>query len=181
VSRPHHLNSQLVLVVAIGGAIGTAGRHALGEWVPAEGGIPLGTLIANLAGAFVLGVLLELLIRAGRETPGRRVLRLGLGTGVMGGFTTYSSFALEVEKMLQGGRVGLAFTYGLGTVVLGFALCFAGIVLSERHHHRLVFLVPRDPDAVDIGPAVVAPQVGVEGDDDRDRAERGADGDGGAR
>jgi CrcB protein len=132
VSRPHHLNPLLVLVVGAGGVVGTAGRYGLARWIPTEAGLPVATLAANLLGAFLLGVLLELLVRAGRETPGRRVLRLGIGTGVMGGFTTFSSFALEVERLLQGGRVGLALTYALVSVVVGFALCFAGVVLSSR-------------------------------------------------
>jgi CrcB protein len=136
VSRPHHLNPLLVLVVGAGGVVGTAGRYGLARWIPTEGGLPVATLTANLVGAFLLGVLLELLVRAGRETPGRRVLRLGIGTGVMGGFTTFSSLALEVEKLFDAGRTWLALTYGLGSVVVGFVVCLGGVVLSSRRVGR---------------------------------------------
>jgi CrcB protein len=149
--RPHHLDPVLLLVVAVGGGVGTCARYALTQALRPEHGLPVGTLTANLVGAFLLGVLLELLVRAGRETRGRRVLRLGLGTGFMGGFTTFSSLALEVERLLQDGRVGLALTYGLGSVVVGFAACLAGVVLSARHHRRLVVLLPRDPDGPEPG------------------------------
>lgn len=150
-NRPHHLTPALVLVVAVGGGLGTAARYGLSKVLAPEHGLPVATLTANLVGAFLLGVLLELLVRAGRETPARRVLRLGFGTGVMGGFTTFSSLALEVEKLLAAGRVGLGLAYGLGSVVVGFAACLGGVLLAARHHRRLVVLLPRDPDAPETG------------------------------
>lgn len=149
--RPLHLTPALVLVVAVGGGAGTAARYGLARAIPAQGGVPVATLTANLVGAFLLGVLLELLVRAGRETRGRRLLRLGFGTGVMGGFTTFSSLALEVERLFQAGRVGLGLAYGVGTVVVGFCTCFLGVWVAARHHRRLVALVPRDPDAPEPG------------------------------
>ncbi|HWK92281.1 MAG TPA: fluoride efflux transporter CrcB [Luteimicrobium sp.] len=149
--RAHHLDPVLLLVVAVGGGLGTCARYALSQALLPEHGLPVGTLTANVVGAFLLGVLLELLVRAGRETRGRRVLRLGLGTGFMGGFTTFSSLALEVERLLQDGRVGLGLAYGLGSVVVGFAACLLGVLLSARHHRRLAVLLPRDPDAPELG------------------------------
>jgi len=145
--RAPHLDPLLLLVVAVGGGVGTCARYGLTKVLLPERGLPVGTLTANLVGAFLLGALLGLLVRAGRETRGRRVLRLGVGTGFMGGFTTFSSLALEVERLLQDGRVGLAFAYGVGSVVVGFVVCLAGVLISARHHRRLVGLLPRDPAA----------------------------------
>jgi len=148
--RPHHLNPLLLLVVAIGGGLGTCARYGLTKILLPEHGLPVATLTANVVGAFLLGVLLELLVRAGRETRGRRLLRLGVGTGFMGGFTTFSSLALEVERLLQDGRAGLALAYGVGSVVVGFVVCLAGVLLAARHHRRLAVLLPRDPDAPEL-------------------------------
>ena len=69
-------------------------------------------------GAFALGVLLEWLAVHGSDVSHRRAERLLLGTGFLGGFTTYSALAVESEGLLRDGRVGLAATYALGTVVV---------------------------------------------------------------
>lgn len=145
-SRPHHTNPRLVAVVAAGGTIGTAGRYALDQFLPASGGLPVATLSVNLSAAFALGLLLEALVRAGSENRTRRVLRLGLGTGVLGGLSTYSSLALEVRDMLAGGQSALALVYGLGTVVVGFIVCFLGVVLAARLRGARTRLVPARPD-----------------------------------
>ncbi|KHL12101.1 CrcB protein [Mumia flava] len=151
-SRPHHRVPGLVLVVALGGFLGTAARAGLAVWWPHDpDALPVATLTANLLGAFALGLLLEALIRSGDETPGRRRWRLGLGTGVLGGFTTYSSLALEVTDLLDAGKSGLALAYALGTVVVGFVACVLGVLLGARlHHRRRAVALPTDPDAADV-------------------------------
>lgn len=132
----HHTNPALVGIVALGGALGSAARYGVSHALPPQHGLPVGTLVENLAGAFLLGVLLESLLRAGREDATRRRLRLGLGTGVLGGFTTYSALALEVQRLWAGGDVPLAVGYGFGTVVLGFVAATTGIVVGARRASR---------------------------------------------
>lgn len=135
-NRPHHLHLPLIGLVALGGTIGTAGRYLLTGRFPTGEGIPVGTLLENLTGAFLLGLLLESLIRAGQENRGRRVLRLGLGTGVLGGFTTYSTLALEVQNLFASHQPALALAYGVGSVLVGFMACLLGIFLAASLARR---------------------------------------------
>lgn len=145
-SPRHHLHPGLILIVALGGALGTAARYGLAMMFPTQHGLPVGTAVANLVGAFALGVLLELLARPVPESRGRRVMRLGLGTGLLGGFTTYSALALEAWDLL-GDQTALAVGYALGSVLVGLVACFAGVALSAAIGRRRMALLPRDPDA----------------------------------
>lgn len=131
--RPHHTDPRLVGVVAAGGVVGTLARYGLNQVLPhPSGGLPVATLTENLLGAFLLGVLLEALVRAGAEDRRRRVVRLGVGTGVLGGFTTWSSLAFEVQQLGAGGDLPLAAAYGVGSVVAGFVTCTLGVLLAAR-------------------------------------------------
>lgn len=129
--RPTHLSPGPVAVVAAGGALGSLARHAVGTWVD---GALAATLAVNVAGAFALGLLLEALAR--RDPPTRRghVLRLGGGTGFLGGFTTFSALAIQVERSVADGVPGVGVAYGLGSVVLGLAACAAGVGLAAWRH-----------------------------------------------
>ena len=122
-------------VVLAGGAVGTAVRAALESAFPAEpGGWPWATFSINLTGSFLLGLLLETLSRRGPDAGLRRYLRLGLGTGVMGGYTTYSTFAVETVRLLGlgGGAMFVGLGYALGSVTLGLAAAFAGMWVAAR-------------------------------------------------
>ncbi|MFT4294952.1 MAG: CrcB family protein [Micropruina sp.] len=122
-------------VVLVGGAVGTAVRAALESAFPAQpGGWPWATFAINLTGSFLLGLLLETLSRRGPDAGLRRYLRLGLGTGVMGGYTTYSSFAVESVRLLGlgGGAIVVGIGYALGSVALGLAAAFAGMWVATR-------------------------------------------------
>ncbi|SDR82969.1 camphor resistance protein CrcB [Paraoerskovia marina] len=130
--RPPYATGSLIALVALGGAVGTAGRYGLALALPVVGGWPIATLTANLLGAFLLGLLTEALVRRGPETTGLRRLRLGLGTGVLGGFTTFSSLAFEIERLVSGGTAGVATAYAAVTLLGGFLACFAGIWWAAR-------------------------------------------------
>lgn len=131
-TTPHHTDPALVASVAAGGALGSLARYGLSLALPARDGWPVGTMVENLLGAFLLGLLLQLLLRAGHETPRRRWLRLTLGTGVLGGFTTYSALALELHGLLADGRPWLALGYAAVTVLGGALACLAGIALAGK-------------------------------------------------
>ncbi|GIG37014.1 CrcB family protein [Cellulomonas pakistanensis] len=125
--RPAHHRAGLALLVALGGAAGSLGRYGLAQALPAQHGWPVGTLAANLAGALLLGVLLEALGRRGPETPAVQRVRLALGTGLLGGFTTFSSLALETERLLAAGEAGTALAYATVTLVGGVLLAAGGV------------------------------------------------------
>jgi len=135
VTRPAHLDPRLVAVVAVGGAVGTAARWALTQAVgTSASGWPTATFVENLLGSFLLGALLEALLRHGSESRRGRLVRLGAGTGVLGGFTTFSSLAIEMERLIAGGQVTMSLIYGALSVVLGLLACVAGIAVAARHH-----------------------------------------------
>lgn len=117
-------------LVFVGGTLGTAAREALTLLMPAGSGLPWAILIANLAGAFALGVLLTALTRGG-DPRIRGSLRLLLGTGFLGGFTTYSALASDTALLFGAGEGALAVAYGVGTVVAGALATVAGILLAS--------------------------------------------------
>lgn len=122
----------LIAVVALGGTVGTAIRYAVTHLIPATHLIPWATACVNVIGAFLLGLLLERLARSGGETPRRTLARLGLGTGLLGGLTTYSALALEVQDLLARGEVSAGLGYGLGSVSAGLLAAVLGIVVAGR-------------------------------------------------
>lgn len=147
-SKGPHLNPRLVALVAVGGMLGTGGRHLVSTTFPSEGGWPTGTFVENVVGSFLLGALLEALLRRGEESHRGRLVRLALGTGALGGFTTFSSLAIEIERLLVAGAALTAATYALASLVCGLAGCLLGVVLAARHHTWRHTRLPRDPDAV---------------------------------
>lgn len=125
------LRLRLAALVALGGAVGTSARAGLeAAFAPEAGTWPWTTFAINLVGSFLLGVLLERLARSGPDDGWRRRVRVLVGTGVLGGFTTYSTFALEVDRLVDAGHAGLGVAYALGSVVLGVLASGAGILLA---------------------------------------------------
>lgn len=119
---------RLALVVA-GGALGTAARVGLGWALPASD-LPWGVLVANLAGAFALGALLTGLTAAAADGVPHRGWRLFLGTGFLGGLTTYSALAVGADALAREGRPAWALAYALGTLAGGLVACWAGGALA---------------------------------------------------
>ncbi|MDU0863907.1 CrcB family protein [Actinomyces urogenitalis] len=121
---------QAPLAVFAGGALGTLVRAGLARlWPHTAGELPTATLAVNLVGALALGFLLGRLALA-PDTGWRRTLRLGLGTGFMGGLTTYSTFIVEVEHLAGGADLIGAATYLAGSLVAGVALAAVGLWLA---------------------------------------------------
>lgn len=125
-------------LIMLGGCVGTAARAGLeARFPPTLAALPWTTLAINLIGSFVLGVLLEALSAAGPDRGPRRALRLTLGTGVLGGFTTYSTFMVETAERLRGGHALLATAYLVGSVIAGLLAAVLGILMASRVHRAL--------------------------------------------
>jgi CrcB protein len=132
---PLHITPLLISIVFIGGCFGTFARYWVGLQLPASpGGWPAATLAVNLLGAFLLGFLLEGLARLGPDAGARRIVRLGVGTGFIGAFTTYSTFAVDMVLLFRGGNGSVALLYGFVSIAGGLLLSAAGIRAAANHH-----------------------------------------------
>jgi CrcB protein len=119
-----------LLLVMLGGAIGAGFRYHIGRVAAAQLGaaFPWGTWIVNLLGGFLAGILLGVLLADGaRGDP----LRLFLGVGVLGGFTTFSAFSAETANMLQRGEIAIAAAYAVSSVAGSVMMLFLGLWLAR--------------------------------------------------
>jgi fluoride exporter len=114
------------VVVFIGGGIGAALRHGVNRaamaWLGT--GFPYGTLIVNIAGGLVMGMIAELFLVKG---GGSQAFRLFLTTGLLGGFTTFSAFSLDAALMWQRSDYTALGTYVIGSVLFSIAALFLGM------------------------------------------------------
>jgi fluoride exporter len=118
------------LLAALGGALGALARWAVAEALPtAAGGWPWATLLVNLTGCFLLGVLVAVLAA---RPPEPAWVRPFLAVGVLGGYTTYSAFAVEVVDLVDGGAVALAVGYVVLSVVGGVTAVAVGALAGRR-------------------------------------------------
>lgn len=118
------------IAIALGGALGSWLRYVLATEVTDRAGvIGAGTFAVNIVGAFVLGVVFGLIEVRFPDTP--RWVGSGISIGVLGGFTTFSSYTLDAIRQVEDGRWALAVMYVVGTVVLGLAAAVAGVALGR--------------------------------------------------
>nr|WP_269810841.1 fluoride efflux transporter CrcB [Kineosporia rhizophila] len=118
------------MLVGLGAAIGAPSRYLVDRWVQARvgGGLPFGTLLINLLGSALLGLLLGL---AAHGAIGSQVLAAA-GTGWCGAFTTYSTFSFETVQLARQERSGWATAYVLASVLGGLGLAWAGVEIGAR-------------------------------------------------
>jgi CrcB protein len=114
---------RLVAAVAVGGACGALLRWWLGELAPDGSGFPWTTFAINVSGSFALAALPALAVV--RRSP---LLTVGLGTGVLGGYTTLSTYSEQARALLDDGHVAIAASYLLGTL----AACVVAVALAHR-------------------------------------------------
>ncbi|MGY5884996.1 fluoride efflux transporter CrcB [Modestobacter lacusdianchii] len=115
---------------ALGGAVGALGRWGVAEALPSPaGGWPWATLLVNLTGCLLLGLLLAVLAARRPDSPWLRPL---LGTGVLGGYTTFSTFAVETVRLAEAGAWATAAGYVLASVLGGVLAAAGGVALGRR-------------------------------------------------
>lgn len=120
----------ILAVIAAGGSLGSLARWGLAEAFPhPTDHVAWGTILANVAGAFLIGVLMVLVVE---RWPDRLLVRPFLGVGVLGGFTTFSTYQLDTRSLLAADRPALAAAYLFGTLASGLLAVVAGLGMTER-------------------------------------------------
>lgn len=125
------LNAATIAAVAAGGAIGSVGRYLISTaWLPAAGphAVPWGTLLVNVAGSFLYGLLFAVLTQ---YLPQGGTLRVALLAGFLGGFTTFSSFSFETVRLFQEGQPQLAIAYVLASVLGCLLAVWLGLAIAK--------------------------------------------------
>ncbi|MER7902408.1 CrcB family protein [Streptomyces sp. NPDC095614] len=121
---------RVLAVIAAGGALGSTARYAASlAWPAAEGGFPWAVFTVNVTGCALIGVLMVLVAERGTVT--HPLVRPFLGVGVLGGFTTFSTYAADVSKLLAGQEVVTAMGYAAGTAVAALAAVWGAAVLTR--------------------------------------------------
>lgn len=120
----------MLALIFLGAAVGTSLRSALETaYGPGPDQWPWATFWINVGGALLLGALLEGIAASGRDAGWRRGLRLAAGTGLLGGFTTYSTFSLETVLLLRSGQWAIGVGYALASVTAGVLAALLGVRL----------------------------------------------------
>ncbi|NUS93725.1 MAG: CrcB family protein [Nocardia sp.] len=117
-------------VIAVGGALGALARYGLVTCLPTPpGGFPWAVLLINVTGSFLLGALMVVITEQRTAHP---LLRPFLGVGVLGGFTTFSTYADDIRALLEGDTALLGAAYLASTLFAAVAACVLGIGLARR-------------------------------------------------
>ena len=120
----------VVAVVALGGAIGAVARYAASLWWPAEsGGFPWTTFGINVVGCAVIGVFMVVVTEA---WAAHRLVRPFFGTGVLGGFTTFSTYAVDIQKLVASGHPRTAPAYLAATLIAALAAVWLAMTATRR-------------------------------------------------
>lgn len=131
----------VLVAISLGGMLGASARYGIARWIPtAPHGFPWATFWTNLSGSFLLGFLLVLLLE---RFPPTKLLRPFLATGIIGAFTTMSTYEVETALLIKNGHAATGLLYGFGSLAAGLVLAYAGILAGRltpaRHqevHHR---------------------------------------------
>ncbi len=119
------------LVVLLGAGLGGLGRYLAGTWIMARygGRFPLGTFFINITGSFLIGVLMTLFTERLQPHPNWRLFAV---VGILGGYTTFSSFEYETYQAVRDGARWMGLLYVTGSVLLGYAGVWLGAALTAR-------------------------------------------------
>jgi CrcB protein len=120
----------VVAVVALGGALGATARYALSLWWPLQpGGFPWATFWTNVVGCAVIGVFMVLITDV---WAAHRLVRPFFGTGVLGGFTTFSTYAVDIERLVDSGHPGTGLAYLAATLLAALTAVWLAATATRR-------------------------------------------------
>ena len=121
--------ASVLVAVAVGGALGASARYGVSVWLPSPAGtFPWSTFWVNVSGCLLIGVLMVLI---GEVWSTHRLLRPFLGTGVLGGYTTFSAYTVDGLVLLGGGHARLGLIYLGATLVFALAAVCVGVFLTR--------------------------------------------------
>jgi fluoride exporter len=119
----------LLAVISVGGALGALGRYGLGLAIPpAKTGFPWATFTINVAGCFLIGVLMVLVTKVWTD---QRLIRPFFGVGILGGFTTFSTYIVDIQRLTNAGAPSVALLYLFATVAAALVAVYAGVAITE--------------------------------------------------
>ena len=120
----------VVAVVALGGAIGATARYAVAQgWPTPVGGFPWATFWTNVVGCAVIGVFMVVITDV---WAAHRLVRPFFGTGVLGGFTTFSTYAVDIQKLVDSGHPGTGLAYLAATLLAALAAVWLAVMAARR-------------------------------------------------
>ncbi|WP_074037793.1 fluoride efflux transporter CrcB [Exiguobacterium profundum] len=121
----------IYIYVGLAGAVGALARYGLGMMIDSIGpsAFPVSTLLINLSGSFLLGFLTHMFLRTGKLSPQFVTI---VGTGMIGSFTTFSTFSVETIRLLDESRIGLALLYVFLSITLGLGSSWLGYRVGVR-------------------------------------------------
>ncbi|MDT0472411.1 fluoride efflux transporter CrcB [Streptomyces sp. DSM 41014] len=120
----------IVAVIALGGALGACARYAIAlHWPAGPGGFPWGTFWTNVAGCAAIGVLMVVITDV---WVAHRLVRPFFGTGVLGGFTTFSTYAVDIQRLVDGGHARVGLAYLAATLLAALTAVQVGATLARR-------------------------------------------------
>lgn len=124
----------VLAAIALGGGLGSVARYLIAQALPAGAGhFPLATFLTNVTGCLALGLLMTYVLEV---WPPRRYVRPFWGIGFLGGYTTFSTYAVETRGLLARGQVLLAAAYALGGLLAGVAAVWLGVLVARLASRR---------------------------------------------
>ena len=129
VIRRHPVPWSVLAAISAGGVLGALGRYGLATaWPHRPGRFPWATFVTNVSGCLLIGVLMVLITEV---WAAHRLLRPFLGVGVLGGYTTFSTYSVDIQQLVAAGAARAALAYLAGTLVAALAAGYAGIALTR--------------------------------------------------
>ena len=119
----------VLAAISVGGAVGSLARYGLGvAFPPGRTGFPWATFGINVVGSLLIGVLMVLVVEVWEAHP---LIRPFLGVGILGGFTTFSTYVVDVQRLVNAGAAGTALAYLVATLVAALAAVYVGLTLTR--------------------------------------------------